>query len=182
MKSLKRVVRHLAMGTYVMWFCKIQWAYCRKNADIIEFLDWKEKLLTSLMYAMHCHRESNPFHGAKINWNCMVCLAIYNYYIPMWATPPPPPHKLIWAKQMPVQIQAYWRHTNICKEAALMEHNRSTSATSTKLKTLISSVALAFKKHMLIVKHSAPYFSWWKSPDKNRIIFFINDGVYFATW
>ena len=52
---------------------------------------------------------------------------------------------------MPVQIQAYY--TNICKEAALMEHNRSTSATSTKLKILISSVALAFKKHMLVLKH-----------------------------
>ena len=81
---------------------------------------------------------------------------------------------------MPVQIQAYY--TNICKEAALMEHNRSTSATSTKLKILISSFALAFYKHMLIVKHSASYFSWWESPDKNRMIFFTNDRVYFATW
>ena len=52
---------------------------------------------------------------------------------------------------MPVQIQAYY--TNICKEAALMAHNRSTSATLTKLKILISSVALAFKKHMSVLKH-----------------------------
>ena len=176
MKSLKRVVRHLAMGTYGMWFCKIQWAYCRKNADIIEFLDWKEKLLTSLMYAMHC-QSSHPFQGGKIEivWSC---LAI-DTYVGHPLTPTP---NRIWAKQMPVQIQAYWRHTNICKEAALMKHNRSTSATSTKLKILISSVALVFYKHMLIVMHSASYFSWWESPDKNRIIFFKNDGVYFATW
>ena len=86
----------------------------------------------------------------------MVCLAIDTH---VCGPPPTPTPKYILAKQMPVQIQAYWRHTNICKEAALMEHIRSTSATSTKLKILISSIALAFYKHMLIVKHSASYFS-----------------------